>query len=610
MARMAREKWYDIARDLDWELSYVDYEEVFPEWMSGQGKVPREAWAGWDEPYKVTYPEYVATQREKETGAYSVKAVLQKSRIFDQLDEGWKSVAKEHFGAVALVEDLAAYAELRMARFGLSPAWRNMATFGALDETRHTQISLYFPHALVGKDPQYDWAHKAYHTNQWAVIAARATFDGMMMNPNVVDVAVQLPFTFETGFTNVQFVALAADALESGDINFANMISSIQTDEARHSQQGGPTLEILVEHDPRRAQWIIDKTFWVSARLFAVLTGPGMDYYTPLPMRRQSYSEFMQEWIAGQFVDQLDDYGLKKPWYWDEFMAGLDTWHHSLHLGVWYWRPTVWWKPQGGVSPEERDWLHEKYPHWEEQFGPAWDVIIGNINDDRIELTLPETLPWLCNLCHLPVGSAGSPRNEKYPVRSYPLTYNGYTYHFCSRPCRQIWWEDRDTLYDPTVIERLLGGQIQPPTVEGILTWMGLTPEVRGEDAYGCRWARPYAPRRQPRDRPGRAETGTRDRGGQAAHTPEPAGQGQPVPVNALFEDDFVTQLVVVRDTDTVDQAARKVAAQVVGRRVPPRDAGLVVRLDGMAVPGDITVAESGISALDVVNVGWAGGHR
>ena len=162
MARMAREEWYDIARDLDWDLSYVDYEAVFPEWMSGQGKVPREAWAKWDEPYKVTYPEYVATQREKETGAYSVKAVLQKSRVFDQLDEGWKSVAKEHFGAVALVEDLAVYAELRMARFGLSPAWRNMAIFGALDETRHTQISLYFPHALVGKDPQYDWAHKAY----------------------------------------------------------------------------------------------------------------------------------------------------------------------------------------------------------------------------------------------------------------------------------------------------------------------------------------------------------------------------------------------------------------------------------------------------------------
>jgi hypothetical protein len=86
---------------------------------------------------------------------------------------------------------------------------------------------------------------------------------------------------------------------------------------------------------------------------------------------------------------------------------------------------------------------------------------------------------------------------------------------------------------------------------------------------------------------------------------PPPAG-ARPVPVNALFEDDFVTQLVVVLDTDTVEEAARKVAAQVVGRRVAPRDAGLVVRHAGTVVPGGITVAESGISALDVVTVGWA----
>jgi toluene monooxygenase system protein A len=601
MARMPREKWYDIARDLDWDLSYVDYDEVFPEWMSGAGKIPRSAWATWDEPYKVTYPEYVATQREKETGAYSVKAVLRKSRIFDQLDEGWKSVAKQHFGAVALVEDLAAYAELRMARFGLAPAWRNMAVFGALDETRHAQISLYFPHELLGKDPQYDWAHKAYHTSQWTVAAARATFDGMMMNPNVVDVAVQLPFTFETGFTNVQFVALAADALESGDINFANMISSIQTDEARHSQQGGPTLEILLEHDPRRAQWVIDKTFWVSARLFSVLTGPAMDYYTPLAMRKQSYREFMLEWVAGQFADQLRDYGLKKPWYWDEFLAGLDTWHHSLHLGVWYWRPTVWWNPQGGVSPEERDWLHEKYPRWEERFGPIWDVIIGNINAGRTELTRSATLPWLCSLCQLPIGTAGSPGNARYPVRSYPLVYDGRTYHFCSRPCRQIWWEDRDTLHSPTVLDRLLAGEIQPPTTEGILTWMGLTPEVRGEDAYGYRWARAYPPG---------GPAGTGGVAAPAAAPPAPAaapsGYGRPVPVNAFFSGDFVTQLAVVHDTDTVDQAAAKIAAQVVGRRVPSRAAGLVIRLGDRALPGDISVAAAGIAPLDNVDVSWA----
>jgi toluene monooxygenase system protein A len=492
MTKLKREEWFDVLRDLDWTYSYVDEATIFPEWQSGLGKIPRAAFAAWDEPYKISYPEYVANQREKESAAWGVKAALSRSKVFENLDEGWKSVAKAHFGAVALIEYLAAFSELRMARFGLSAAWRNVAIYGALDEIRHTQLTLAFPHDLVEKDPQYDWAHKAYFTNDWGIVAARATFDGFMMNPNVIDLAVQLPFMFETGFTNVQFVALAADALSSGDINFANMISTIQTDEARHSQQGGPTLEILMEHDPKRAQWIVDKSFWSSARLFAILTGPGMDYYTPLADRKGSYKEFMEEWIVGQLSDTLQDYGLKKPWYWNEFLDGLNTWHHSLHLGVWFWRPTVWWKPQAGVSRAERAWLNQKYPDWEENFGFIWEQLIENVVDGKMEQTLPETLPWLCNYCQLPIGTAAAPNRPGHPVRSYPLAHDGMTYHFCSTPCRQFWWEDRDLLFQKTIVDRLLTGEIQPPTVEGILGYMGLTPETMGDDAYKYAWADEY----------------------------------------------------------------------------------------------------------------------
>jgi toluene monooxygenase system protein B len=78
------------------------------------------------------------------------------------------------------------------------------------------------------------------------------------------------------------------------------------------------------------------------------------------------------------------------------------------------------------------------------------------------------------------------------------------------------------------------------------------------------------------------------------------------VALSAVFAGDIVAQLVIVSETDTVDQAARKVAGQVAGRRVPWRDAALVVRHDGRALPGDITVAESGIAARDIVHVGWA----
>ena len=498
MTMMKREEWQDLVGDVAWTFKYVDDEAVFPELQSGTGKVPREAWNAWEEDYKITYPEYVATQRDKEAAAYSVKAALQRSNVFDTLDEGWKSNAKIHFGAVTHVEYVGTLAELRMARFGLAPRWRNMAVFGALDEIRHTQISMFFAHEFVAKDPQYDWTQKSYHTNDWAIIAARGLFDGMMMSPNAADLALQLPLTFETGFTNLQFVGLSSDALAAGDVNFANMISSIQTDEARHAQQGGPTLELLMKHDPVRAQWTLDKMFWLSARVFAILTGPAMDYYTPLAHRKQSYKEFMEEWICTQFTRTLQDYGLKKPWYWDEFIEGLDVWQHALHMGVWFWRPTVWWKPQAGVSKAERKWLQSKYPNWEEIYGPKWDVIIDNVNAGNMNATLPETLPWLCNTCHLPVCTHSKSSGGLWSVKDYPLKHNGYTYHFCSKPCRQIWWEDRDTMHLKTVVERLLAGQIKQPDVPGILEWMGLTPDVMGDDAYKYRWAEEYRDRMPP----------------------------------------------------------------------------------------------------------------
>jgi toluene monooxygenase system protein A len=493
MALLKREDWQDLVDDVDWTFGFVADDAIFPDWLAGSGKVPREEWAAWRAGYRVTYPDYVETQRDKEAGVYAVKAALGRSAVFPKLAEGWKAIAKAHFGAVALVEYMGMIGELRMARFGLSPAWRNMATLGALDEMRHTQLQLAVAHQLLAHDPQFDWAQRAYHTNDWVVVAARAVLDAMIAGPNVVDLALQLPFTFETGFTNLQFVALAADALDAGDVNFANMISSIQTDEARHAQQGGPTLEILLEHDPARAQWVVDKTFWLSARFFAAVTGPAMDYYTPVEHRRQSYKDFMEEWIVGQFMRSLADYGLERPWYWDEFLAGLDVWQHSLHLGTWFWRPTLWWRPPAGVSRAERAWLSARYPRWEELYGPLWDVIIGNVNADRMEATFPETLPWLCNSCHLPISTfSESPYDGRWQVRSFPLDHDGRIYHFCSKPCRQIWWEDKDLYGVKTVTERLVTGEIQPPDFPGVLAWMGLTPDVMGDDGDGYRWAAEY----------------------------------------------------------------------------------------------------------------------
>lgn len=492
MGVLKREDWYDLARQTNWTPSYVTEAELFPDELSGSFGIPAAVWETWDEPYKTTFPEYMETQRQKDASTYSVKAALARSTFFDQSPPGWRSVLKAHYGAIAMGEYAAATAEARMARFARAPGNRNMATFGMLDEIRHGQIQLWFPHELTIKDRQFDWAHKAYHTNEWGAIAARSVLDDMMMARTATEVAIMLTFAFETGFTNLQFLALAADAAEAGDFSFSTLISSIQTDESRHAQQGAPTLRILVEQGRKaEAQRMIDATFWRSWRLFALLTGTSMDYYTPLEHRRHSFKEFVLEWIVNQFERAITDLGLDRPWYWDNFLRTLDSYHHAFHMGVWYWRPTVWWNPRAGVNPDERDWLEEKYPGWNDTFGRMWDVVTDNILDERVDLTVPATLPLICNICQIPiVGVPGAGWGTGAGVRDVHLTLEGRRYHFCSEECRWIFeLEPGRYAGHLTVVDRFLAGQIQPMDLGGALQYMGLAPGEMGDDADGYTWA-------------------------------------------------------------------------------------------------------------------------
>ena len=90
MALLERHEWYDIARSTNWTPKYVTERELFPDVMTGAQGVSMEKWEVYDEPYKTSYPEYVRIQREKDAGAYSVKAALERSRIYENADPGWR----------------------------------------------------------------------------------------------------------------------------------------------------------------------------------------------------------------------------------------------------------------------------------------------------------------------------------------------------------------------------------------------------------------------------------------------------------------------------------------------------------------------------------------
>jgi Methane/Phenol/Toluene Hydroxylase len=137
MPKLARSDWYALSRDTNWTFRYVTEEEVFPEELSGTHRVSSEGWLAWDEPYKVSYREYVHNQVTKDTRTYSVKNAIARSKLFDNLDPGWKSAILAHYGAITMPEYLASLGEARMGRFGRAAAWRNTATFGTRSWSPH-----------------------------------------------------------------------------------------------------------------------------------------------------------------------------------------------------------------------------------------------------------------------------------------------------------------------------------------------------------------------------------------------------------------------------------------------------------------------------------------
>jgi toluene monooxygenase system protein A len=312
------------------------------------------------------------------------------------------------------------------------------------------------------------------------------------MTRGAAETSISANFAFETGFTNLQFIGLSGDAANAGDFTFSKLIQSIQSDEARHAQLGTPLLQMMIENGQKaKAQNLIDIAFWRSYRLFTILSGIPMDYYVPLEVRESSFKEFMEEWIVTQFMKSIEDLGLSKPWYWDIFLRDLDEHHHGQHLGTYSWRPTLWWNPAAGVSPEERDWLEEKYPGWNDTFGKQWDVITDNVRNGHLDRTIPETLPVVCNMCHIPVISPTA-FNAGYYTSPAPKihTHKGRRYIFCGEVCQWV-FEQNPARYEGhlNIVDQFLAGMIQPPTLEGALTYMGLSEAERGTDAENYAWA-------------------------------------------------------------------------------------------------------------------------
>jgi toluene monooxygenase system protein A len=267
---------------------------------------------------------------------------------------------------------------------------------------------------------------------------------------------------------------------------FEKMVQSIQTDEARHAQICEPVLNVLMRHAPERTQYLVDKWFWRSWHFFAVVTGFAMDYLTPIEQRTASFREFMQEWVVEQFDRALVRHGLRRPWYWPEFVASLGTYHHMVYATAYTYRATVWFDlvlP----GPEERAWLRGKYPETFPQLDPLWDRV-----SERCKKAGPD-VEWythgvtpigFCDLCQIAL-CAGTPGYNTAQI----VKRDGAVFAFCSEPCRWIFEREPERYAGHRdVVKRILAGEAPANLVSLIREYFGLQEETWGKDLMRGRY--------------------------------------------------------------------------------------------------------------------------
>jgi toluene monooxygenase system protein A len=194
----------------------------------------------------------------------------------------------------------------------------------------------------------------------------------------------------------------------------------------------------------------------------------------------------VHEWVLDQFARSLDEVGLARPWYWDEFVASADIYHHMVYASAYTYRATVWFDlPMPG--PDERAWLADKYPATWPSIDPVWSRLAARWRESGPELewyTHGATPVGFCNLCQL-VLCAGTPAHNSARI----VDRDGRRHIFCSAPCQWIFEQDparygahRD------VVARILAGEAPANLLELLRTYFGLSEDAWGKDVAGGRY--------------------------------------------------------------------------------------------------------------------------
>ncbi|MEI9899317.1 MAG: hypothetical protein WDN31_03385 [Hyphomicrobium sp.] len=291
---------------------------------------------------------------------------------------------------------------------------------------------MYFGYEFIGEHRAFDWAQKAPNTDNWVIISERHCFDDVEHTRDAVSSAIMTNFAFEQGFTNLQFIALSADAKKYGDFSFAAMLQTVQSDEARHSQIGEPLIEIMMKAGRKdEAQRLVDISFWRVWKQFSALSGR-IDRLLHTARAPRAFVQGVRRELRLHAVPAQP----QRAWSRQALVLGRLLPPGHQHLSTTRSRSaSISIAPRSGGTPwpacrrRSANGSRRNIPAGTTPTGQIWDVIIENILAGRTERTEPKILPMMCNMSGLELtgiaaarsGTSRAPPRPRWPPLSLRL---------------------------------------------------------------------------------------------------------------------------------------------------------------------------------------------
>ncbi|MGQ0843795.1 MAG: hypothetical protein ACT4QF_06635 [Sporichthyaceae bacterium] len=435
------------AKQLYWKPSYVDLDAMYPPLASAG--IHFDDWDAWDDPFNISYRQYIDLQAKKELGFHPVRDAFERYKGDQHVPARWYDGMKLAFPFLQTAEVAAGRAHARTARYAPAPALRAAAFYQSIDEMRHFQNHIYEMRTYNQADTGFDnWA--VWRDNHFSMGPARYIYEDLMNSDNIFESIMALNICVEVVFTNLIFVGIPSVGALNGDTAMAQEMLTTQSDETRHMAIGQSTLRTLLRDDRNveQLQYWLDKWFWLQHRAVAGPIGMIPDYFAKrkyIPYQQMYQRYVIDNFIAGM-VDDLAEFGLKPPRFLDDAKAELPDYSHTLYRTLFQYK-NVLFNKMFVPTDHDMEFFTDHYPDFEANHGQFWQEVRDGDPKD-----LPQ-LPMLCQMCGLP---CVFPVPERANV--FCSMYEGNAFWFCSKGCQYIFDHEPHRYEHRVTMEKTLNG--------------------------------------------------------------------------------------------------------------------------------------------------------